>query len=215
MERDRTGAMKAEQQQSRKLWWKRSPPLHSMTELIESDPEYQKAKEFADGYKGKPEVDYGWVYDYTRREYEMVAEAVKGLESKANSVAQYVGGISGILALAGTFSAGRNGWPAILTVPSIFMALRAFEAALYARAPESTPSPPPADYALGFADKEGTTAKAMAKAAAKTAEATAAMRVVARERGARLETARTRIVWALALLLVPLVGGALQTILQQ
>ncbi len=180
-----------------------------MKERIKDDEAYKKAKKFADSYEGKAGVDYNWVYEYARSEYETVAEAVRILESKADSVAQYIGGMSGVLAIAGGFAAGKSWWLALLSIPSFLLAVFAFKASLSARGPEDTPSPPAGRHTLKFADHEKTPEEAKAKAAAWLSEAAAAMRVVTRVRGERLKAAGRRIVWALVLLLLPLVGLAL------
>ena len=186
-----------------------------MQARIEIDEAYQHARQFANAYRAKTGVDYSWVYEYAKSEYERVAEAVRTIESKADSIAQYIGGMSGVLAIAGGFATGRNWWLALLTIPSFVLTVVAFRACLGARKPEDTPSPPPGRYALEFADTAKTADEAKAKAAAKFFEAAAAMRVVARVRGSRLDTAGRFIVWALCLLVLPLLSAALRRLLGQ
>jgi hypothetical protein len=185
-----------------------------MDKLIESDQDYQAAREFAVSYRGKPGVDYAWVYDYARREYDIVAEGVKAVESKADTVVQYLGGASGALTLVSAFMADKSWELALLTVPSVVAALLAFEASLGARRPEKTPGPPATKHALELADTSCTTAEALARAAARIFEAASAMRVVGHTRGKRLEAAYARATWALGLLLVPLAGAALLAFLK-
>jgi hypothetical protein len=191
--------------------WLRVVDVRAEAELEQVRREQEKAEEFAKNIEAESGIDYGWACQYAKDDYERIYEATKELDAKADSVIQYVSVLSalvtGALIYGSKVSASMSepAWvSAILVIaaaPFFAFSVSAICIAIDARKPKLHPHPPKPEDAVRYADYHGSNAETLF--IGQYASAAAGLKVVAAEKGDKVQRAYRQFARAVIALSLP------------
>lgn len=120
----------------------------------EKDNTYQEAQKLVKDFKARDGVDYAWVAEYARHEYDRFFQTADTLDAKADSIVSHLGVLSAFLTLAAGWGvqAHIGSWLLLSALPAFVAALLAMATALKARSPIDQPFPPSIEGALKYAE---------------------------------------------------------------
>lgn len=192
----------AQLQASAMQLWRRD----SVQDRIEDHEDYKAAVEFRQTFAPKDGVDYAWVCEYAEKHYRWLEERFQYLDEKADSIIKYLGGGTGVIALAAVAGITRDNAPIILLmVPSVLLALRAIYLAVSARNPDKTDMPPGITGAVQYAESYGEKGRTIFMG--QWHQSCEGMALVVSRKAEKVKQANWFYFWALMCLLFPLVVG--------
>lgn len=172
----------------------------------ENDKGFQQADKYAKKFTPKDDVDYTWVWEYAREDYVRLVEAKDRIEKKADAIINYFGAFGGLLVIIFVYASQAAHWSIALAVlPTLFCCVAAMKQAIAARAPLTVPTPPEIRNAIGFAEEYGELAQATF--IPRFAAASKGMEAVNRDKARLVNSANALLIWAMALLSLPLFAG--------
>jgi hypothetical protein len=103
---------------------------------IEAQPQLAQAKEFSKTIEPKDNVDYDWIWNYAKDKFDRAEQTYNELDDKANDIIKYLGGGTGLFALATLANiTPKNFYVFFLAVPSFVLAVVSIALAASARRP--------------------------------------------------------------------------------
>src|SRR5207249_532630 len=84
---------------------------------------YKKAELFCKTPWVRKTWDYSWVRDYAKERLKQFDQNFDSLDGKADSIIKYLGGGTGIIAIASFLSSSPNKWIMLATLPSVLIAV--------------------------------------------------------------------------------------------
>jgi hypothetical protein len=121
------------------------------------------AETYRKEFRPQEGVEYRWVCEYAKVNYDMLHDAFNTLDEKADTIIKHLTGGTGLLALGAIgFIAqnSSNAWIALMAIPALAAALWAVRQAIQARKPSATSVPPPVRGAVQYAEEYGEHAEA-------------------------------------------------------
>lgn len=180
----------------------------TLSDIVEQDPDYQAARRFAKEFEPNQDLDYEWACEHASAEYERAADWVESLDAKADSIMNYLSAFFGLALVAFAYQAIDRHWLiGLAVVPSLVVGFCAIMEALKARSPAGLPMPPSGRRAIDYV--ESTDEMAQIRFCPWFWVATEAMRIVAHEKGRRINQASRLFLTALGLMGLPLVCALL------
>lgn len=166
------------------------------------------AVEFKRTFKPADGVDYRWIIDHAKAQFDLHSDDFKDLDDKANSIVVYVGSGTGLLT-AGSIAAISSGTlsliVAVCLLPSLCFALAALALAVIARRPSSIVAPPGVDSAVRYAEYFGD--RGEAAFIGQIFLAAEIVRRAAAKKAKQVYYASNWFAWAVGFLVIPFVVG--------
>lgn len=132
-----------------------SAPESNFSQLFGTGFKCQDAIKFKNTFEPSDEVDYDWILDYAKDQYDHYVSVYRALDEKGSSIVGYLGGGAGLLMLGAltAVSAGQIHPLVILYVlPSVFLSLASLCFAAKARQANWTVTPPSVEGAVLYAE---------------------------------------------------------------
>ncbi len=122
------------------LWLTRMSP-DDLRAQIEQEPEFAKARKFKLTIEPKQDVSYEWLWDYASDKFKRAQQTYKDLDDKAGDIIKYLGGGTGIFALATLANMTTANYCVIISAtPSFVFALISIFLAASTRRPVRLPN---------------------------------------------------------------------------
>ena len=117
---------------------------------------HEQAVEFMHQFQPKEQVDYGWVLEYAKIVWAERTAEFTSLDNKADAIIKYLGGGLGLFAVGVLAKIDpNNAYLVLWTLPAIVCAISSVFCAAWSRKPTETPTPPPIEAAILYAEGEG------------------------------------------------------------
>lgn len=121
---------------------------------IRKSASYAQALAFMKAVQAKEGVEYDWVIEHAKDLWDERRKHFASLDEKADSIIKYLGGGLGLLSVGILAKVDANnaylvGW----TLPAVVCAIASLFLAAIARKPNSVPTLPPIDAAVGYAEE--------------------------------------------------------------
>ena len=173
---------------------------------ILSHPDYENAIKFKDTIDPKDGIDYEWVLEYAKYQFDRADRLYKELDDKANDIIKYLGGGTGLFTLAAIFNTTPQRLSVILaSIPAFLLALVAVALAARARQPNPAREPPSIKGAYGFAEHFKNAKLAQAGFIGQWHATCEGMHLAIKAKGERVQHATRFYVWAIVSLAIPIV----------
>lgn len=168
------------------------------------------ATEFADTFEPAEDVNYDWVYAYSKDLFGSLQTVFKELEDKASSTITFLGSGAGLLTMGAALAVANPSVDRTVvwwSLPSILCALAALTCALISRRPTACTYPPPITDAIQFAEYAKSEEKGKALFAAQYHKCVDGMLPVLDCKAFWVEWGLRLAVLSVALMLIPLLVG--------
>jgi hypothetical protein len=181
----------------------------SASHPIDDHPEFQAARKYKQTLTPREDVEYGWVCEYAKINFKMIHDTYIGLDEKADTIIRHLTSGTGLLALGSIAFIAQgtaNAWIALMAVPSFIVALAGVVIAIQTRLPAETKMPPSVKGAMDYAESFGDSAEETFLG--QWHEACEGMAIAAAAKSTGVSRAYLCYIFALILLMIPFVGGA-------
>lgn len=132
-----------------------SEPNDEVSFATAAHPEAARAAAFRESFEPKEGVDYEWVEDRAKEQYEEMHKAFDDLDAKATSIINYLSSGAGLFTLGSLAGVAAAKVPTTViwcALPSMCFAVAAIVAALLARWPRRIFRPPAPDQMVKLAE---------------------------------------------------------------
>jgi hypothetical protein len=175
---------------------------------IQSTPEYVSAERFQGTIEPKTGAEYGWVSFYAMNKFERIENIFQSLDETANDIIKYMG-VGAVLFALGALAKVTHDtrWMLISALPSFVLAIISIAHAARARQPAAGCEPPSVASAFKYASHYGDEHASQAHFLGQWHLACKALQMAVDAKAHRIDLATRYYVWALALLVIPIVAA--------
>lgn len=172
----------------------------------------QQAERYAATFEARDDTDYEWVHELALKKLEEVAKAAEYLDTKAEKLVVFTAAAASLLTAALSAALARGVWPvAVFALPSLVLGLTAVTLGLRVQRPTTQSGLPEIKDTLEYAEMTGVKEKSLPAFDAKLHWTAVRQARVSEEKAETLKKAHEALLYALWLLLLPVLAGLTYT----